>query len=158
MRQGVDERLAEFPPQPMTNRELWRWRVEQTPDRRWLWHDARSWSYAEFDLEVRRLAGGFAATGIEPGTRVLVGMTNRPETVAVHLALIQVGAVCVPLVPGMPLVELIHPIRNSEAAILVATDPIASAVLEQPEDVASIERIVVLGKVSAESSAEVERY
>jgi crotonobetaine/carnitine-CoA ligase len=129
----------------MTNHELWRWRVQQTPERRWLWYDGRTWSFGEFDEEVRRLASGLRQLGVRPGVRVLIGMNNRPETVMAHLALIQLGAVIVPLIPGMPFTELKHPIIDSEARILIADDPLLSVVVENVGECAELGRIVAVG-------------
>lgn len=150
----VDDRMSAFPPRPLTNRELWRWRVDATPDRRWLWCEGREWTYAEFDHEVGRLAAGLQGAGVGPEVRVLVGMTNRPETVRLHLALTQLGAICIPLVPGMPLVELEHPIRHSEATILIANDPIASLVLNDRDACPTVERVIVAGEVDADGGTD----
>jgi acyl-CoA synthetase (AMP-forming)/AMP-acid ligase II len=132
------------PPGELTNRELWHWRVQRTPDRLWLWYAGQTWSYGEFDLEVRRLAAGLGELGVGPGTRVLVGMSSRPETVATHLALADLGAVRVLLVPGLPFEELMFPIVHSEAQVMIADDPIASLVLSRREDCPTIEHLVVL--------------
>ncbi len=157
-RTTIEDRISPFPPSAMTNRELWHWRVEQTPDRRFLWYEGRDWSFGEFDAEVRRLAAGLAQIGVGPGVRVLIGMTNSADAVQVHLALAKLGAVLVPLVPGMPFSELRFPIEHSAAAILIAGDPIASLVFENRDDCRSIEQIVVVGDVAEASGEGVLRF
>jgi acyl-CoA synthetase (AMP-forming)/AMP-acid ligase II len=132
------------PPEALTNRELWRWRVDATPDRRFLQYEGRSWTYGEFDMLVRSMAAGLRGLGIEQGTRVLVGMSNRPEALQTHFALAHLGAVCVPLVPGMPFDEMRYPMRHSEATFLVSDDPIASSVAEHREACDWLQTIVVL--------------
>jgi acyl-CoA synthetase (AMP-forming)/AMP-acid ligase II len=158
----MSDRITEVqelqPPEELTNRDLWRWRVQRTPERRWLWYAGQTWTYVEFDLEVRRLAAGLAELGIGPGTRVLVGMSNRPETVATHLALAELGAVRVLLVPGMPFEELMFPIIHSEAHVMVADDPIASLVLSRRDECPSIERLVVLADPGAATGAGVQAF
>ncbi len=153
MIRGMLDRITELremhPPGELTNRELWRWRVEQTPDRRWLWFDGRSWTYGEFDVAVRRLAAGLRGLGVAPGTRVLIGMNNSAEAVQAHLAVGQLGAVSVPLVPGMPFDELLYPIEHSEATVLIADDPIAGLVVERRAECTWIEQLVVLGGAGA---------
>jgi len=148
---SFERRAAGFPPSAMSNVELWRWRVDQTPDRRWLWYAGHAWSFAEFDLEVRRLAAGLQALGVAPGMSVLVGMTNCPEAVQVHLALLELGAVGVPLVPGMPFSELAHPIGHSEAQLMIANDPIASLVLDHRRECPAIDCLVLVGDLDASS-------
>lgn len=158
----VRDRLAEirelWAPGELTNRQLWRWRVEHTPERLWLWFEGRSWTYAEFDVEVRRLAAGLRELGVGAGTRVLLGMGNSPEAVQAHLAVGHLGAVCVPLIPGAPFEELQFPITHSDGAILVADDPIASIVAERLGECPSIERLVVLGDGPAATADAAERF
>lgn len=156
MADRMADALEMQPPHAMTNRELWQWRVERTPDRRWLWCDDREWTYAEFDLEVRRLAAGLRRLGIDAGTRVLVGMGNRPEAVQTHLALIQLGAVIVPLVPGMPFDELAYPMRHSEATVLVADDQITTELTGRRADWPWVETLVVLGDAEIDGAERFE--
>jgi acyl-CoA synthetase (AMP-forming)/AMP-acid ligase II len=111
-----------------TARVLWRRRVQATPERTFLIFEGRTWSFGEFDREVRRMAAGLRELGVGPGTRVLLGMGNRPETIRVQLALHELGAVSVPLLPGLTFNELEFPIEHSQAGLLIADEEIASAV------------------------------
>jgi crotonobetaine/carnitine-CoA ligase len=152
------------PPGPLTNRELWRWRVAHSPERRWLWYAGEEWTYAEFDVRVRRLASGLRDLDVGPGTRVLIGMSTRPETVATQLALAELGAVRVLLVPGLPLGELMYPIVHSEATVMVTDGPTASLLLEHRAELRSIEHLVVLsdgdgdGPVATGTGPRVHRF
>jgi crotonobetaine/carnitine-CoA ligase len=146
------------PPGELTNGALWRWRVESTPDRRWLWFEGRTWTYREFDEGVRRLAAGLQQVGVGVGTRVLVGMGTSPEAIQAHFALGQLGAVCVPLVPGMPFDELVYPIGHCEATVLLADDPIASLVLERRDECPALEQFVLLGEIGNAGGPGVSRF
>src|SRR4051812_28376265 len=84
-----------------TGRALWRARAAASPQRTFLRCEGRTWTYAEFDREVLAFAGGLRARGVAQGTRVLLGLTNRPETIALQLATQQLGAVAIPMVPGL---------------------------------------------------------
>ena len=55
------------------------------------------WSYAELADQVRRLARGLINTGLERGEHVALFAPNRPEWIVACLAVIEVGAVVVPL-------------------------------------------------------------
>jgi long-chain acyl-CoA synthetase len=55
------------------------------------------WSYAELADQVRRLARGLIKTGLERGEHVALFAPNRPEWIVACLAVIEVGAVVVPL-------------------------------------------------------------
>jgi crotonobetaine/carnitine-CoA ligase len=132
-------------PRALSNRELWHWRAQSTPERRFLWDRGQSFTYGEFDARVQRFASGLRELGVGDGTRVLVGMSTRFETVVAHLAIAQLGGIRVLLVPGMPLEELLFPITHSEARIMIADDPIASEVMERRAGCPSIDQLVVLG-------------
>jgi long-chain acyl-CoA synthetase len=55
------------------------------------------WSYAELADHTRRLASGLVRTGIDRGDQVALLAGNRPEWVVACLAVIETGAVVVPL-------------------------------------------------------------
>jgi crotonobetaine/carnitine-CoA ligase len=141
----IDEVQANQPPREMSNRELWRWRVRHSPDSNYLRIDGRAWTYAELDDDVRRLAGGLRELGVGPGSRALVGMSNRAETVVAHLALAQLQTVIVPLVTGMPWEELEYRVRHSHAGVLIADDEIASMAAEHRDECPSLDHLIVVG-------------
>lgn len=111
----------------LSGRDLWRRRVEATPDRPFLVDDERTRTFAEADVEARRLAAGFEALGVGLGTRVLIGLPNATRTVLVHQALRELGAVLVPLLPGLTADELAYQVAHSGATVLVAEDEVADA-------------------------------
>lgn len=162
MMPSVRDRMSEVhelqPPQELTNRELWAWRVGHTPDRRFLWEDGRWWTYAQFDDQVRRLAAGLQELGIGRGERVLVGMTTRHEVVQTHIALQLLGAVAVQLVADMPFDELLFPIEHSEARFMIADDPIASQMIEGRDRAPAVETLVVLGAEAPQRGPLTERF
>lgn len=112
-----------------TGRSLWRERVARSADAPFLVGAGRTWTFGQADNEMRRIATGLAAGGVAHGTRVLVGMENRPETMLVHAALRELGAVLVPLLGGLTFAELAFQIRHSEAEVLIADEAIAATVL-----------------------------
>jgi len=114
---------------PPIGRELWDRRVAATPDRTFLLCEGRAWTFAECDGVVGEIARGLAGLGVGPGARVLVGLSNRAETVPVQLALQRLGAVHVPLLGGLTFDELVYQLEHSEAEILIADDPVAATLL-----------------------------
>ena len=56
---------------------------------------ARIWSYAEFEQEVRRVAAGLLARGVQRQERVLIHCDNCPEAVFAWYACAWIGAVAV---------------------------------------------------------------
>ncbi len=53
----------------------------------------RTWTYAEFAADVRRLAAGLHARGITKGDKVLIHSENSPEMMLAWYACVTVGAV-----------------------------------------------------------------
>lgn len=147
-----------------TGRDLWHWRVQQTPDRPFVRFGGQDWTYAEFDDDVRRLAAGLAGIGVGPGARVLVAMANAPETIMVHVALQQLGAAFVPLLPGLTSAELAFPINHSEARLLIADEAVCEQVRSMRDQCPALERILLtheladLAAVPAPPHAPLEGY
>ena len=135
-----------------TGRALWHGRVDQTPDLPFLYCEGRSWSFGEFDLELRRLAAGLAANGVGPGDLVLIGMGNRHEALLSELAIAELGAVFVPLLPGLGFDELAFPINHSEAKLLIADGEAAGPLLPRIDELRWLERMVVTAEVEDETA------
>ena len=135
-----------------TGRALWHARVDATPDRTFLYCDGRAWSFGELDLELRRLAAGLAASGVGRGDLVLVGMGNRHEALLSELAIAELGAVFVPLLPGLGFHELAFPINHSEAKLLIADGDVARLLLPRSDELPGLERVVVTAEVETEAA------
>lgn len=133
-----------------TGRELWRRRVEASPDDPFLHSEGRGWSYGEFDQEARRLAAGLAEiAGVERGDLVLVGMGNRHEALLSQLAITELGAVFVPLLPGLSFEELAYPVNHSGARVLLADPESAGPLLPRFGELENLKRIFVTADVEA---------
>lgn len=61
-----------------------------------IWGD-RSWTYAELNSEVNRLANGLSGLGMVKGDRVAVLGRNCAEYVVIYFALAKLGAIMVPI-------------------------------------------------------------
>jgi crotonobetaine/carnitine-CoA ligase len=125
-----------------TGRDLWRARVAQTPDREFLMDNGRTWTFAAADDTIRRLAGGLAAEGVTPRMRVLVALGNHAEAFFVHGALRELGAVIVPLVPGLTFAELAFQIGHSAAPALILGEPSASVLAPRLDELPALEILV----------------
>lgn len=76
-----------------------------------------TWTYAEFDALVDRVAGGLQDRGVSAGGRVSIVLRNSPCFVAVWLALVKLGGVLVPSDPSATTPELVGHLRRSEACL-----------------------------------------
>ena len=84
--------------------------------------DAPDWTYAHLQGEVERAAGALVAAGVAPGDRVLVQLAKLPETVALYLACLKVGAVYVPVNTAYTSREVAYFIEDSEPRLFIAAD------------------------------------
>ncbi|MYE23917.1 MAG: AMP-binding protein [Gammaproteobacteria bacterium] len=85
--------------------------------------DAPDWTYARLKGQVELAAGALAAAGVAPGDRVLAQLPKLPETVALYLACLKIGAVYVPVNTAYTPREVAYFIEDSEPRLFVATDP-----------------------------------
>src|ERR1700753_569589 len=67
------------------------------PDRPYVITDAHRYSYRDLREWSRQLARGLYGIGVRAGDRVALVVDNRPEFVAVKLAVARLGAVAVPV-------------------------------------------------------------
>jgi crotonobetaine/carnitine-CoA ligase len=137
-----------------TGRDLWHWRVAKTPERPFVMFGGRVSTYAEFDHDVRRVAAGLRAIGVEQGDRVLIAMGNKPETLVVQLALHQLGAAFVPLLPGLTSAELAFPINHSQARLLIADPGVAEQVTALRDQCPTLARVVESDQIAGLADSE----
>lgn len=131
----------------VSGRSRWRERVEATPERAFLHHGERSWTFDELDTEMLALAAGLESLGVRRGDPVLVGMGNRPEALLAELAIAELGAIFVPLLPGLGFEELAFPVAHSEARLLLADPEAAGPLLARRAELPSLGRIAVTADV-----------
>ncbi|MFG1705822.1 benzoate-CoA ligase family protein [Nonomuraea sp. M3C6] len=87
-------------------------------------------TYAELAAHVAELATGLQSLGVRPEERVLLVMSDRPETAITILAVMRMGAVAVPVSTMYNGTELATLIRDSRARVVVATPEFAPTVQE----------------------------
>ena len=86
----------------------------------------RSWTYAELDLMVRRLAGGLIATGLVRGDRVMIRAANDIDFALAFFATTAIGCVAQPASLLLTAEEALALAADSGAAAIVLGDAGAS--------------------------------
>jgi len=85
-------------------------------------------SYSEVEKQVRDIAAGLLARGINAGDRVIIVSENRLEWVVADLAIMTIGAVTVPAYTSNTIDDHLHLLNDSEAvAVICSTRKLASA-------------------------------
>ena len=84
--------------------------------------EERRWSFAEVAVEVRRVAKGLLAQGIQPGEKVGIWMLNRPEWMFAMFAAMRIGAVLVPINTRFRTADVEYVLGQSDATTLILAD------------------------------------
>ena len=101
----------------MLSHALQRW-----PSELFIAADGVELRYAEFGIEVDRLARGLTALNLQPGDRVALWMSNLWEWVVAQFAVTRCGAVLTPLNTRLRSDDLAHALRDSGARVLITQD------------------------------------
>ncbi len=102
--------------------------------------------YEELQERINRMGNALRDLGVEPGDRVVVRSTNRPEAIVSCLAVQKIGSVALPSMKLLRAHELEHIINNAEATTVVVYDDLLEEVenalpnLETVDDVIVVER------------------
>ncbi|WP_256289285.1 acyl-CoA synthetase [Halobellus inordinatus] len=110
----------------------------------------REITYAELQERVNRLGNAFLDQGVEPGDRVVVRFTNRPEAVISCLAAQKVGAVALPSMKLLRAKELVHIINNAEASTVVVYDDLLEEINKALPDLDTVENVIVVQRNGVE--------
>ncbi|SFS90494.1 long-chain-fatty-acid--CoA ligase [Saccharopolyspora flava] len=119
--------------------------VEVAPDREALVFGERSWSWAELDRRVRRVAGALRAAGVEPGDRFAVLDKKHPVCLELTLAASLIGAANAVVNFRLSAEELAHVLGDSTARLAVVGEEFAPALRELQSELPRLGEVIVLG-------------
>src|SRR5688572_28091962 len=106
--------------------------------------DWRAVTWGTFADEIREIAL-FLSTVIKNGERCAIYAPNRVEWASAALAIQAAGGVMVPVYPASTSEQLAYVVSHSDTKVLFVDTPVLLArVLEAPDALASVERIVLL--------------
>ncbi len=104
---------------PRTIPNLVRAAVEAVPGKTWLVTDGEELTYAAMQERVERAASGLRGAGVGPGDRVLVTPRNTADFLLSWFALMEVGAIQVPLNPKSTPEELAGFVRQVDPRLTI---------------------------------------
>lgn len=127
--------------------DLFRRRVEVTPEATFLLWEEQRWSYTEAWAELTRFAGWVSTHACRPPEvgRVASYLPNRPEVIWTWLGALAAGAVYVPLNRAHRGDLLGDMLARSGARTLV-TDEDGLAVLADAADLRELDRVLIVGE------------
>jgi fatty-acyl-CoA synthase len=82
----------------------------------------KRWTFAEFHAGVEAAAKGLLQLGIAPGDKVALWMVNRPEWLHAMFAIMQIGAVLVPLNTRFRTEDMTYVLGQSDAIAVILGD------------------------------------
>lgn len=101
---------------------------ESAPKQTCIQTSRRHWTYRQLQERVERTAGALQTEGVTVGDRVVVQGGKCPETVALYLACLQMGAIYVPLNAAYTDRELQYFVQDADPSLLVLeSQPIQSS-------------------------------
>jgi long-chain acyl-CoA synthetase len=112
--------------------------------------DARAFSYAEFDAEIRRAANLLAELGIGRGDRVAIMLRNSPEFLFFYFGAMALGGVASPISTHLKSEEIRHILNHSGAKVCITSDEFRGRVASVRPLLCGLGQLVTLeGGISA---------
>lgn len=121
--------------------------VEDVPDAAWLLAGDEAFTYAQSQARIERATGGLRAAGVGQQDRVLVTAENRADYLFTWLALMELGAVQVPVNPKSTEAELAGFLRQVEPSLVVTDAVLAPPVSAAIADTGSGAAAVTVGEL-----------
>ena len=119
--------------------------ARKIPDETALRFEGAGRSYRELDERVARLGNALADRGVRPGDRVAVVGLNCLEIVESYLAVVRVGAICVPINFRLVADEIAYALTDSGARAVIVDTALAGAVAAAREQVPGVATCLVIG-------------
>jgi long-chain acyl-CoA synthetase len=118
--------------------------LAQEPDREALVGRHGSLSYAELDAAANRAARALAELGVRPGDRVAACLPNDVDLVVAFLGCMRMGVLWVGVNRVLAPPEKAGVLRDSGAALLLATPEVETELAAQRSGLPSLEHVVVV--------------
>jgi acetyl-CoA synthetase len=107
--------------------------------------EPRFHTYAELQHQANRLSGALASLRVGKGDRVAIVMPQRFETAVAYMAVLQLGAVAVPLSQLFGPEALEFRLRDSDAAVAICDDSAILNVLEARNTCEALRHVIGVG-------------
>jgi crotonobetaine/carnitine-CoA ligase len=148
-RQGVpiwSQAAERFPPADRVLSTILMRQAAHYRDRALLVFGETRWSYAETASIAARSAGRLMRAGIQPGDRVALMCSNRPEFLEIYLGCAWMGAVTVPINTALRGIQLSHILRDCTPKLLVIELAFLPAIETLESEVAAPDIVWTIGE------------
>ncbi|MFM8576108.1 MAG: AMP-binding protein, partial [Limnohabitans sp.] len=110
----------------------------------------RSWSFAQLQDAADRLSRVLEAQGVRAGDRVAIVLPQRFETAVAYMAVLQMGAVAMPLSMLFGPDSLSFRIQDSQARVAIADESAWAALQEARKNCPGLRAVIGVGRVGPE--------
>ena len=117
----------------------------------------RSWSFAQLQDAANRLSRVLDAQGVRRGDRVAIVLPQRFETAVAYMAVLQMGAVAMPLSMLFGPEALAFRIQDSAAAVLIADEAAMGAVQQARAECPGLRCVIGVGAAAAQAALDAAR-
>jgi len=145
--------VASFPPSDRILSTILTRQAERYGDRLLLVAGETRWTFARTAMIAAASAQALVDAGIQPGDRVALMCSNRPEFLQVYLGCAWLGAIAVPINTALRGFQLSHIFRNSRPALLVVEAQFVTAIESVESDVELPPRTWIVGASAAATDA-----
>ena len=109
------------------------------------------WTFAQLQQAANRLSQVLQAQGVKVGERVAIVMPQRFETAVAYIAVLQMGAVAMPLSMLFGPEALAFRIQDSQAAVLIADEAAMGAVQQARAQCPGLRCVIGVGAAAAQA-------
>ena len=102
------------------------------------------WTYTRLSDTCNQLANGLLKMGVRAGDRVALLTEQRPEAVAIYMAIFSVGAMAVPLSPSADAPSLVATLRDADTRIAIVDASCVNTLLQAQAKYPALTQIVGL--------------
>ena len=118
------------------------------PDKPAVVYNDTTYTYAEFDHRVNRLAGALRQAGVSKGDRVAFMLPNIPQMLEGHFGPMRLGAVLVAINIRLSAREITYILNHSGSKVLVFDSEFADTVRAMEGDIPGVETFVQVADVT----------
>jgi acetyl-CoA synthetase len=117
----------------------------------------RSWTFGQLQQDANRLSRVLRAQGVRRGDRVAIVLPQRFETAVAYMAVLQMGAVAMPLSMLFGPEALSFRINDSQARVAVCDESTLDALRQARSDCPGLQTLIGVGQAGAQADLDYAR-
>ncbi len=121
---------------------------EEAGNKKFLIYEKGKKTFAQFYDEVIKLSCGLKESGVKKNDKIALLLNNSPEFIISYFAIINLGAICVPLNTYLNKEEIIYILNDCGAKILITSSDFKDILQDiNPNRIPSLENIISINKI-----------